>query len=250
MSLNKCMIIGNLGRDPEMRYTPSGQAVTQFTVATNRNYKDQQGEWQKETEWFRVVVWGQQAERAAENLRKGNKVYVEGRIQTRQWEDQTGQKRYTTELVANQVSSLERRDRGDEEAPFPDEGTGGGARTASTAGPGGASAPRSSEAPPSSGDDFDDLPFGRPNQRNLQPTRNPNEEPDECRLPRVAPSAVMTSTVTAAAARSVPSAPTRRSRSTTRRSTASAATSRSGRRSSRVARPGPAPSISASWRSR
>jgi single-strand DNA-binding protein len=117
MSLNKCMIIGNLGRDPEMRYTPSGQAVTQFTVATNRNYRDAQGEWQSETEWFRVVVWGQQAERTAERLRKGNKVYVEGRIQTRQWEDQTGNKRYTTELVANQVSSLERRDR-DEEAPF------------------------------------------------------------------------------------------------------------------------------------
>ena len=89
MSLNKCMIIGNLGRDPEMRYTPSGQAVTQFTVATNRRWRDQQGEWQEETEWFRVVVWGQQAERAAERLRKGNKVYVEGRIQTRQWEDQT-----------------------------------------------------------------------------------------------------------------------------------------------------------------
>ena len=111
MSLNKCMIIGNLGRDPEMRYTPSGQAVTQFTVAVNRNYKDSQGERQEETEWFRVVVWGQQAEFAAEYLRKGNKVYVEGRIQTRQWEDQDGQKRYTTELVANTIQNLERRDR-------------------------------------------------------------------------------------------------------------------------------------------
>ena len=123
MSLNKCMIIGNLGRDPEMRYTPSGQAVTQFTVATNRSWRDQQDEWQEETEWFRVVVWGQQAERTAERLRKGNKVYVEGRIQTRQWEDQTGQKRYTTELIANQVTSLERRER-DEDAPFPDEPAG------------------------------------------------------------------------------------------------------------------------------
>jgi single-strand DNA-binding protein len=150
MSLNKCMIIGNLGRDPEMRYTPSGQAVTQFTVATNRNYRDQQGEWQKETEWFRVVVWGPQAERAAENLRKGNKVYIEGRIQTRQWEDQTGQKRYTTELVANQVSSLERRER-DEDAPFPGDGPG---REPSAA----AAAPKSAEPAPS-GEDFDDLPF-------------------------------------------------------------------------------------------
>jgi single-strand DNA-binding protein len=168
MSLNKCMIIGNLGRDPEMRYTPSGQAVTQFTVATNRNYRDQNQEWQKETEWFRVVVWGQQAERAAENLRKGNKVYIEGRIQTRQWEDQTGQKRYTTELVANQVTSLERRDR-DEDAPFPDEAPGGYGRTggsssggASAGGPaaGGPSSGGQS-APPaaSSGEDFDDLPF-------------------------------------------------------------------------------------------
>ena len=164
MSLNKCMIIGNLGRDPEMRYTPSGQAVTQFTVATNRNYRDQQGEWQKETEWFRVVVWGQQAERAAENLRKGNKVYVEGRIQTRQWEDQTGQKRYTTELVANQVTSLERRERGEDEAPFPDEAP---VRRP----PARPSRRRSAVRRPAggigaalrhrrrSGDDFDDLPF-------------------------------------------------------------------------------------------
>ena len=111
MSLNKCMIIGNLGRDPEMRYTPSGQAVTQFTVAVNRNYKDQQGERQEETEWFRVVAWGQQAEFAAEYLRKGAKVFVEGRIQTRQWEGQDGQKRYTTELVANTIQNLERRNR-------------------------------------------------------------------------------------------------------------------------------------------
>src|SRR4051794_3884795 len=107
------MIIGNLGRDPEMRYTPSGQAVTQFTVAVNRNYKDQQGERQEETEWFRVVAWAQQAEFAAEYLRKGAKVYVEGRIQTRQWEGQDGQKRYTTELVANTIQNLERRARED-----------------------------------------------------------------------------------------------------------------------------------------
>ena len=109
MSLNKAMIIGNLGRDPEMRYTPYGQAVTQFTVAVNRNYKDQAGEWQEETEWFRVVVWGQQAERTAEYLRKGSKVFVEGRMQTRQWEGQDGQKRYTTELIADRVQNLERR---------------------------------------------------------------------------------------------------------------------------------------------
>lgn len=160
MSLNKCMIIGNLGRDPEMRYTPSGQAVTQFTVATNRNYRDQQGEWQSETEWFRVVVWGPQAERTAERLRKGNKVYVEGRIQTRQWEDQQGQKRSTTELVANQVTSLERRDR-DEDAPFPDDRPSGGAGADRAASSGGSytSGRSSAPAPAPDGDDFDDLPF-------------------------------------------------------------------------------------------
>jgi single-strand DNA-binding protein len=148
MSLNKCMIIGNLGRDPEMRYTPSGQAVTQFTVATNRRWRDQQSnEWQEETEWFRVVVWGQQAERVAERLRKGNKVYIEGRIQTRQWEDQSGQKRYTTELIANTVTSLERREREDGDFLPP---------------PGDANAPSGDRAPaarPAAGDDYDDLPF-------------------------------------------------------------------------------------------
>jgi single-strand DNA-binding protein len=124
MSLNKCMIIGNLGRDPEMRYTPSGQAVTQFTVAVNRNYKNQQGERQEETEWFRIVAWGQQAEFAAEYLRKGAKVYIEGRLQTRQWEGQDGQKRYTTELVANTIQNLERRPRDDAgEPPPPDQAT-------------------------------------------------------------------------------------------------------------------------------
>ncbi|MFN8624214.1 MAG: single-stranded DNA-binding protein [Chloroflexota bacterium] len=172
MSLNKCQIIGNLGRDPEMRYTPSGQAVTQFTVATNRNYRDQQGEWQSETEWFRVVVWGQQAERTAERLRKGHKVYVEGRIQTRQWEDQQGQKRSTVELVANQVTSLERRER-DEDAPpsddrpsggYPGErsdrgGSSGGSSAGSSGGSYSSGGRSSAPAPAPDGDDFDDLPF-------------------------------------------------------------------------------------------
>src|ERR687893_1518213 len=122
MSLNKCLIIGNLGRDPEMRYTPSGQAVTQFTVAVNRNFKDGQGEWQEETEWFRVVAWGPLAERTAEYLRKGRKVYVEGRLQTRQWEDRDGQKRYTTELIANTVTPLDKRSQEDGD----DQSAGGG----------------------------------------------------------------------------------------------------------------------------
>ncbi len=158
MSLNKCMIIGNLGRDPEMRYTPSGQAVTQFSVATNRNFRDQQGEWQSETEWFRVVVWGDQGERVAEYLRKGHKVYVEGRIQTRQWEDQSGNKRYTTELIANRVTSLERRDR-EGEPPFPGDGPGGSSASSSGSGSAPASGGTASSGPSSSSQDFDDLPF-------------------------------------------------------------------------------------------
>ena len=158
MSLNKVMIIGNLGKDPEMRYTPSGQAVTQFSVAVNRNYKDQQGEWQEETEWFRVVAWGPLAERTAENLRKGRKVYVEGRLQTRQWEDRDNQKRYTTELIANTVSPLDRRPQedGDEMGGGPREGGSG-----STGGGGGAprpSRPRGEDTPPAP-DYEDDLPF-------------------------------------------------------------------------------------------
>jgi single-strand DNA-binding protein len=144
------MIIGNLGRDPEMRYTPSGQAVTQFTVAVNRNYKDQQGERQEETEWFRVVAWGQQAEFAAEYLRKGAKVYVEGRIQTRQWEGQDGQKRYTTELVANTIQNLERRQR--EEGG--EGGYGGSQEPRPRPQPAGQKAQAEQPEP-----DYDDLPF-------------------------------------------------------------------------------------------
>jgi len=161
MSLNKCMIIGNLGRDPEMRYTPSGQAVTQFTVATNRRWRDQQGEWQEETEWFRVVVWRDAAERAAEQLRKGHKVYVEGRLQTRQWEDQTGNKRYTTELIADRVSSLERRDREDGPPPPDEPGQGGSSGQGGQSGHGGSSGYEGDapSRPASSAQDFDDLPF-------------------------------------------------------------------------------------------
>jgi single-strand DNA-binding protein len=155
VSLNKCMIIGNLGRDPEMRYTPSGQAVTQVTVAVNRYYKDQQGERQEETEWFRVVAWGQQAEFAAEYLRKGNKVYVEGRIQTRQWEGQDGQKRYTTELVANTIQNLERRPR-DEAGGEPGGPPTSRPSTPSAGASGGGQGGRSDEQPQA---DYDDLPF-------------------------------------------------------------------------------------------
>jgi len=162
MSLNKAMIIGNLGRDPEMRYTPSGQPVTQFTVAVNRNYKDGNGDWQEETEWFRVVAWGPLAERTAEYLRKGRKVYVEGRLQTRQWEDQSGQKRYTTELVANTVTPLDPRPREGDAGdpgfqPRPGERP-PGERPPGERPPGGGE-PGGAERPPLEESDLDDLPF-------------------------------------------------------------------------------------------
>ena len=164
MSLNKAMIIGNLGRDPEMRYTPGGQAVTQFTVAVNRNFRGQDGEWQEETEWFRVVAWGQTGERAAENLRKGGKVYVEGRIQTRQWEDNTGAKRYTTELIADRVTNLERRPREDGDPGFtPRPSAARPTEGAATPAGGGAGAPAGTggarDGDPLDHSDLDDLPF-------------------------------------------------------------------------------------------
>jgi single-strand DNA-binding protein len=159
MAFCKVMIIGNLGRDPEMRYTASGQPVTQFTVAVNRNYKNQAGEWQEETEWFRIVAWGPLAERTAEYLRKGRKVYVEGRLQTRQWEGQDGQKRYTTELVANTVTPLDPRPRDD--TPRDDAPRDGASAETATAEPR-ERAPAVAGAPAEPAPeytDLDDLPF-------------------------------------------------------------------------------------------
>jgi single-strand DNA-binding protein len=106
--LNKVMIIGNLGADPEMRYTASGSAITTFRVAVGRNYKSNDGELKEETEWFRVVSWNQLAEVLGANLQKGRRVYVEGRLSTRSWDGQDGQKHYITEVVASQVLFLDR----------------------------------------------------------------------------------------------------------------------------------------------
>jgi single-strand DNA-binding protein len=108
-SLNKVMIIGNLGKEPEMRFTPGGSPVTTFSVAVNRVYKTAEGERKEETEWFNIVTWASLAENCNRFLTKGQKVYVEGRLQTRSWEGQDGQKRYRTEVIANNVIFLDRK---------------------------------------------------------------------------------------------------------------------------------------------
>ena len=105
--VNKVIIVGNLGQDPEVRYLPNGNAVANFTVATSESWTDQQGQKQERTEWHRIVVYRRLAEIAGEYLRKGSKVYLEGRLQTREWQDQQGQKRYTTEIVVNEMQLLD-----------------------------------------------------------------------------------------------------------------------------------------------
>lgn len=104
--LNKVLIIGNVGRDPEMRYTPSGRPVTSFSVATSRSWTSGEGERHEETEWFNVVAWGNLAEICKSHLSKGQQVYIEGRLQTRSWEDENGKKHFRTEVVANEMIIL------------------------------------------------------------------------------------------------------------------------------------------------
>ena len=104
--LNKVMIIGHLGRDPELRYTPSGRPVASFSVATSRTWTSSDGERREETEWFNVVAWGTLAEICKSHLSKGQQVYIEGRLQTRGWEDDGGTRHYRTELVANEMIVL------------------------------------------------------------------------------------------------------------------------------------------------
>lgn len=150
-SVNKVILLGHLGKDAETKFTPSGVAVTNFTLATSRRWKDQQsGEWKEETEWHRVVMW--RSENVSNYLLKGKQVYVEGRLQTRSWEDKDGQKRYTTEVVADDLILL-----------------GGRGDTAEFAQPASAprmpSAPRGQSSAPAPAEDFnqgitdDDVPF-------------------------------------------------------------------------------------------
>jgi single-strand DNA-binding protein len=104
--LNKVMVIGNLGRDPEMRYTPTGKSVTNFSVASNRTWKSADGEKHTDTEWFNVVAWGYLAENTKQLLTKGSRVYVEGRLQTRTWQDNQGNQHKSVEIIANDVLLL------------------------------------------------------------------------------------------------------------------------------------------------
>lgn len=139
--LNKVMIIGNLGNDPEIKYSNTGTAIATFNIATTENRRDSEGNWEEKTEWHRVVMFGKQAEVCKDYLHKGSKVYVEGRLQTRSWEDQSGQKRYTTEIVGANMVMLDSRG----QAPPPD------------------AAPGQDEKAPEPTDEFpkgeDDLPF-------------------------------------------------------------------------------------------
>jgi single-strand DNA-binding protein len=112
MSVNKVMLVGNLGRDPETRYTGGGQAVANFSVATSETYKDKNGERQKRTEWHKIVVWGKLAEIAQQYLKKGSLVFIEGRIQSREWQDKEGQKRTSFEIVASNFRMLGSRAEG------------------------------------------------------------------------------------------------------------------------------------------
>jgi len=143
--VNKVILVGNLGADPEIKYATSGTAIANLRVATTENRKNRDGDWEELTEWHRVVMFGKQAEVCKDYLRKGSKIYIEGRLQTRSWDDQSGQKRYMTEVVGNQMVMLDPRG---QDAPAHGGGqrnTGGG---------------RYNDAPPDNlPEPDDDLPF-------------------------------------------------------------------------------------------
>lgn len=158
MTVNKAILVGRLGADPEMRSTQSGTSVANFRMATNRTWTNNQGERQEETEWHRIVVFGRQAEICDEYLSKGRQVYVEGRIQTNEWEDREGNTRYTTEVVANSVKFLSGGGGGSAGGrggpPPPSEPPGGFDQTQSSGGGGGGGSDYSDES-----FDDDDIPF-------------------------------------------------------------------------------------------
>jgi single-strand DNA-binding protein len=140
MSVNKVILVGRLGRDPETRYTGGGQAVANFSVATDESYKDRNGERQKRTEWHKIVVWGKQAEIAQQYLKKGSLIFIEGRIQSREWQDKEGQKRTSFEIVASNFRML--------------GGRADGAAMGASVGGGASRASDEFEAPAAPADDF------------------------------------------------------------------------------------------------
>jgi len=148
--VNKAILVGNLGRDPELRTTPNGQSVVNFTLATSETWTDKSGERVERTEWHRIVVWGRTAEMCNQYLSKGRTVYVEGRIQTREWEDKDGNKRYTTEINANTVNFI--GPRGSSGGDSGGGATGGGAGSSGGSGGGG---PAGDPGPPMD----DNIPF-------------------------------------------------------------------------------------------
>ena len=154
--VNKVILVGNLGRDPEVRSTPSGQQVASFTMATERRWKDKNGQRQKETEWHNIVVWGKQAEIAGQYLTKGKQIYLEGRLQTRSWDDKnSGEKRYRTEVICDNFQMLGSARGGEFE--------GGGDRAGAGSGYGGGQQPSSGPSYDEGGyggePEDDDIPF-------------------------------------------------------------------------------------------
>ncbi|MFT4570344.1 MAG: single-strand DNA-binding protein [Hyphomicrobiaceae bacterium] len=160
-SLNKVMIIGNLGQDPELRHTGSGQAVCSLRLATNEVWTDKAGERQERTEWHSVVVWGRQGENCAQYLEKGRSCYVEGRLQTRKWQDKEGKDRYTTEIIGDRIQFLSGGQGGGQgggQSGGGAGGGGGGGRDDNYGGGGGGGGGRSDDfSPPAPADD--DIPF-------------------------------------------------------------------------------------------
>jgi len=144
-SVNKVILVGNLGRDAELRYTPGGAAVATLNLATTETWNDKEGQRQEKTEWHRVILWGKQAETLNQYLQKGKQIYIEGRLQTRQWDDKDGNKRYTTEIKADRITLL--------------GGGGGGGRGASMDRGGAAMSHGGGDEPPMEPITDDDIPF-------------------------------------------------------------------------------------------
>lgn len=151
-SVNKVILVGNLGKDPEVKYTPSGVPVAKFSLATNERYKDKAGEWQDRTEWHNIVAWQRLAEIVGEYVKKGSKIYIEGRLQTSSWEDkQSGEKKYRTEIVAQDLVLLGGRGEGD--------GEGRSSRSASAAASVDQRTPHAEETPHPAEITDEDIPF-------------------------------------------------------------------------------------------